>query len=70
MLSFLVRLYTTCIIPGAYGGKKRDLELQIAVSCHKGAENQVWVFCKSSKGSYPLSILSSTVNHEHRGKTY
>ena len=50
-----------CVI--AFGGQKRvgplELELQMVVSYHVGAENQTWVFCKSSKCSQPLSSPQS-----------
>lgn len=41
----------------AFGGQQRaliplGLELQTAVSCYVGAENQIWVLSKSSQCSY------------------
>lgn len=49
-------MWTICI-PGASRGQKvlgsLEMELQRAVSCHAGVENQTCVLCKSSKYSQP-----------------
>lgn len=56
-----VCLCTICM-PRVQGGKKKVsdlLRLEMAVSCHKGAEKKTCVLCKSNKYSYPLCYLSS-----------
>lgn len=40
-------------------GGNMELELLMVGSCHGDAEKQIWVFCKSSECSQPLSHLYS-----------
>ena len=54
----------TTYVAGAHGGQRGvsgllELELQTFVSQHIGARKQTWVLCKSNKGFYPLSAISS-----------
>lgn len=42
----------TCLVPEGVDQKvASELELQVVVSCHVGAENQTLVLCKSSECS-------------------
>ena len=54
--SFNVNAYIACMficVPdgmlGAFGGQKKELELQMVVSHHVGAENRTWILWKSSQ---------------------